>query len=76
MGMDMDTKRAVVDGGFNLVMSVVSTLGGVWLGGKALPKDSTKGMIIGGAVGYFAHLLARQNFSLMCIADNTEKMTR
>jgi len=74
VGVDTKVKKAVAEAGFLTLMTLVSTLGGVWLGKQVTPKDPSKGGLIGGAVGYFAFQTLRQNFALERIADHTARL--
>jgi hypothetical protein len=76
MGVDTEVKREAVDLGFNVGMSVVLTLVGTKLGSMAAPKETTKGAIIGGAIGFLTYLLMGQKLSLERIADHTQELKR
>lgn len=76
VGVAPGMKRAAAEIGLDVFMTVAFTFMGSWLGGKATPKEPTKGNIIGGATGYFASLLVKQNSALARIADHTKDLQR
>ena len=73
--MDPETKFEVASAGVDILATVVSVIGGGWIGGKATPADPNKGRLIGGVAGYFASLWMKQNAALNRIAEHTKALT-